>query len=562
MSTPLGRDTLALVEFSGTEGMSELFQFDITALCDEQFTGPLNFDKALGQDCTVRVLTPDQGERYFCGTLTEAARIGPAKGGALYHLVLRPWFWMLTQRVNSRVFHNMTPEEIIKAVLQKYRPDIDSRTSGRQMQLEYCVQHRESDFAFVSRLLERHGIAYHFEFGNNKQTMVLTDSRSGYGTVPGGTRPYYPDEASVRDEREYLNSWVAKRQFVSGTVALKDYNYLQANADMMAQRQASAGYAHGGLEIYHHPGQFLNQDEGNVYATAARDAVQARDGLFNADGYCIGFSAGLTFTLEKHADAAEYLVLRASHRLVSEEYISGGGDQGEVYRGSYELFRTDRSYAPPQVTPRPFIAGPQIAIVVTDPGDDPENLGRVKVKFHWHKSGSEGDSMWCRVAQVWVGQEWGAQFIPRIGMEALIQFIEGDPDRPVIIGTVPNDSYRLPYSDEANLSGWITRSDNEIQFDDTGGKELVRIYGKRDIEIEAVHQITLKVGSSTIVIDGNSITMKSTNITIEASSTLKTEGKISASHKAGADLTTESGGTATHKASAVVTIQGALVKIN
>lgn len=563
LSTPLGKDRLVLVDFSGSEGMSELFRFDISAICDEQDGGPLNFDDALGQSCTVRLATPKGEPRYFCGTLVEAEREGPVTGGVLYRLVLRPWFWMLTQRVNSHVFHDVTPEEIIEQVLGKHGfADFENRASASGVTLEYCVQHRESDYAFVCRLLERHGIAYHFVFGDNKQTMVLTNDRSGYGKAPDETRRFHPNDRGRHDDEETLNSWVSQRRFVSGKVVLNDYDYKNSNSDLIAEKLGGAGYSNAELEVYGHPGQFLKQGDGNTYATVATDALQAQDAHFIAEGNCFGLAAGLTFQLKEHPDAGEYLVLGARHALSNEGYRSGQAYEAQPYRGRYELVKADRTFAPPQITPRPYITGPQTAKVITEPGEDPDRYGRVKVRFDWHKSQSEGESMFCRVAQVWVGRQWGAQFIPRTGMEALIQFIDGDPDRPVIIGTVPNDEYQLPYSDEEYTSGWKTMSDNEIKFVDKPGSELVRMYGIRDIEIEAEHQITLRVGGSTIVIDQTSITMKSTTITAEASSSLTTESKGNALHKAGADLTTESTGTANHKASAVMVIRGSLVKIN
>lgn len=554
LTTPLGENKLVLVEMTGTEEISSPFEFNITALCHQEPDESLDFDAALGQTCTVRVATLKDGDRHFAGTLVEAARIGPADEGVYYSLKLRPWFWLLTQRVNSRIFNEMTLEGIIQTVLGKYGFADFTTSITASDTIEYCVQHRESDFAFLSRLMEKYGVSYFFKFGENRQTMAIVSDRSGFVAAPGASRHYYP-QLSGPSTDEYIHDWVAERSFRTGKVALNDYDFQSPNANMVTEKEAGAGYSPNNLEDFDHPGGYTNTGLGLAFATAKIDSIQAGDKRFRAQGNCAGLSAGMTVALENHPDAGEYLVLRARHHLVNEDYRSGATGTPEAYAGDYELMSADRPFAPAQVTPRPFIAGPQTAIVTRDLDDDPEGQGRIKVVFHWDKgSGRNSDtSMWCRVAEFWGGRTWGTQFIPRLGMEVLVHFIDGDPDRPVVVGSLYNGDNQHPFEFQYT-SGIRTELKNELSFEDKAGSELIKIHGERDLKatlrndvlIEADHQITLRVGSSEIVMDTRSITIKAESIKVEAAMDIKTKG----------------GATANHESGGAMVIKAAIVKIN
>lgn len=556
LTTPLGADKLVLVSFEGSEAMSGLFEFTLEALCEQEATENLDFDAALGRTCTVRVPTQTQGDRHFAGTLAEAERVGPLYGGVLYRLTLRPWFWMLSHRINSRIFHEKAVDEIIDAIMADHGgyADLQNKTGQSYEQMEYCVQHRESDMAFVSRLMEQHGIGYHFEYADDKQTMVLSAGRSGYKDVPGKTRNFYISPERTPKRREYLRQWMGQRRFTTGKVTYNDYNFKEPGANLVVEKPGGAGYQPGELEHYGHPGGYDKPPKGQPLVTAAIDAYQATDGHYLAAGTCLGFSPGHLFDLGNHHDAGEYLVLRAHHKIAAEAYRSVGSEGEETYAGRYEVMKADRQYAPPLVTPKPYIAGPQTAVVVGDEELETDKWGRVKVHFHWNRANQgerEHESMWCRVAQVWAGATWGGQFLPRRDMEVLVHFIDGDPDRPIIVGSVYNEKNMPPYelASDKDTSGWKTKDlegdgYNELAFVDRPGKELIRIYGERDLTatlrndvlIEAEHQITLRVGGSEIVMDTRSITIKSDSIKVEATMDLKTNGKATANHEAGGPM--------------------------
>lgn len=578
LKTPLGENALVLTRFSGREQMSAPFVFEVEALHAQEPGRTISFDDALGKTCTV-TLTGGSQKRYFAGTLVETRRIEAHPDGAIYGLTLRPWFWMLNKRVNSRIFHEKTVTQIISDIFDEHggMADYEDHTSQSYPTLEYCVQHNESDFAFVSRLAEAHGIGYYFMFGDDKQTMVLSDSRSSYTDAPGGKRPFQP----VADEStECFTDWRGERRFTTGKVRLNDYNFKKPSTNMEAEKSGDASHDNASLESYLHPGKYMEQADGSTYAQAAMNAARATDGRFLAAGVCPGLAPGSVTELSRHPEGGEYLVLECTHRFFGQAYRSLSGEPPpEDYYGEYVLLPADRPYAPPPATAKPVIAGPQTAVVVSDCDEH----GRLKVRFHWT---SDGESMWCRVAQSWAGVGWGAIFLPRIGMEVLVEFIDGDPDYPVIIGSVYNGENTPPYPlpDKQSISGfksesWDGGGYNEFIMDDEAGEELVRLHAQRDYEgtvlrdrtvtigrddeltigsnlkitaannitIEAGNSITLKVGQNTIIIDQTGIAIKSAlSVSVEANTDLKTSGKAMATHEAGG----------------VMTITGAMIKIN
>lgn len=576
LKTPLGENQLVLTRFSGREQMSAPFIFEVEALHAQERNYTISFDEALGKTCTVTLVSGDD-KRYFAGTLVETRRLEGHPDGALYGLTLRSWFWMLTKRVNSRIFHEVNVIQIVSDILRSHGGDFLDRTSHSYPKLEYCVQHNESDFAFVSRLMEAHGIGYYYTFDNDKQTMVLSDSRSSYSDAPGGKRPF---RNMANKFAEFFTDWRGERRFTTGKVRLNDYNFKKPRTNMKAEMMGGASHDHADLESYLHPGKYMEQKDGKTYAQAAMDAARAEDGRYLAAGICPRLSPGSITQLSEHPESGEYLVLECTHRFFGQAYRSQSGEPlPDEYYGEYVLLPSDRPYAPPPVTAKPVIAGPQTAVVVSDCDEH----GRMKVRFHWT---SDEESMWCRVAQSWAGLGWGSIFLPRVDMEVLVEFIDGDPDYPIIIGSLYNGENTPPYPlpDKQSISGFKSETMdgsgyNEFIMDDEAGSELVRLHAQKDYEgkvlndrkvkighddeltidnnltvkslnnitIEADTSITLKVGQNTIVIDQTGIAIKSTlSVTVEASTDLKTSGKAMASHEAGG----------------VMTITGAMVKIN
>ena len=597
LQTPLGDDTLVLIKFDATEGVSELFEFRIEALCAKEKI--LDFTDAIGNHCSVSISVPG-GKRWFDGILTETQCLGQGNGGLVYRLILRPWLWVLSQRRDSWIFHDKTAPQIIEDVFNDHpglalRKSLLSKTNYPK--LEYCVQYRESDMDFVCRLMEQHGISFHFRHSEGKHELILGDDAGAWKKL--GKRPYYAISGQHLRQEEHFSDWIPERRFTTGVVALKDYNFKTPGNKLEVRKEGDAGFEHGKLEMYDYPGLHTKENEGNFYAQVRIDMERAADERFLASGDCASCFPGAMLTLEKHPSGdqnKDYVVLRCTHALVAEQYRSvwgGGGDISEAYHGSYELMRSSRPYAPPIVTEKPAVQGPQTAVVVGDNEISCDEYGRIKVQFHWDRGPDK--SMWCRLSQVWAGKNWGGMFIPRKGMEVIVDFLEGNPDQPIIVGCVYNADNMPPYplAGQKNIAGLKSNSTeggggyNEFIFDDTKGKELIRTHGQYDLETTIEHDErrtvgnnetgtvganrtttigkddTLTVGKNLKVTAGDTIVL----IVGAASLTMKKDGTIKLKGK---DITIEGSGVirtkaqirSVHTSAGDMDIKGAMVKIN
>ena len=431
-STPMGKDKLVLAGFQAEEGLSELFEIRVEALSE---TADIDFDTTLGTGCVVSVHTHNRKQRHFHGIMVEAQSAGMAQDLHAYRIVLRPWLWLLSRVADCRIFHEKTALEIIKKVFDAH--DFASgkyqlRTSKDYPKLEYCVQYRETDLAFVCRLMEQHGIYYYFEHAEGDHTMILADAKSSHKPVPGlATVNFIPDETGDQVREENIKHWSAGRHFRAGKVQLRDYNYMTPDANMTSDSDKSGKYSHGSLQLYDYPGKYKDKSEGEAYAKVRNEAEQAHDRRRFGDGDAVSlFPGGLT-TLARHDTASEnreYLLVRAFHELELQGYRSGNGGGGRTYTGRYEFLPSDRPFRAPALTPRPMVHGPQTALVVTEQKGGSEEIevdkeGRIMVQFYWDRD--DAKSCWVRVGQVWAGPSWGGQLIPRVGMEVIVVFLEG-----------------------------------------------------------------------------------------------------------------------------------------
>ncbi len=495
LKTPLGDNTLVLRNFSGAEGLGELFEFQIDALSEQE---NINFDQALGRACTVKLKTYEQKERFFCGILTHAQWIGGDQEYFAYRMVLRPWFWMLAHRANCRIFLNKDVKEIIKNVFEDagFSNGTDFKLpSGSYDKIEYCVQYRETDFAFVSRLMEQYGIYYFFEHQDGQHKMVLADSRSSHNAIPELPQLRFNTNVSgYKRQEQNIHSWTSDRRFRTGKISLKDYDYLKPPKDLLVKKEGSESYNHSKFEVYDYPGKYDDNGKGEKFAQFRLEAEQAIDHRRIADGDAPSLFAGGLVTIEKHptpAENQEYLVVRAGHRFGTQHYSSTSNQQAVGYSGTYEFQPADRPFRSLPLTPKPRIHGIQTAKVVTKKGEDGEEIstdeyGRIWVQFYWDREPQKTCPI--RVAQVWSGKQWGGQFIPRVGMEVVVEFLEGDPDRPLVTGCVYNGDNKLPYELPEKKTQSGTKSDsskghhgyNEFMFEDKKGGEFIRMHAQKD----------------------------------------------------------------------------------
>lgn len=516
LKTPLGDDILALKSFSGIEGLSELFEFQIEALSEQE---NVDFDQALGQACTIRLTTYEDKQRFFCGILTQAqwagSEVGEQQSYWHYRLVLRPWLWLLTQRANCRIFLDKDVKEIIQQVFTdagfSSGSDFKFRTTGNYDKIKYCVQYRESDFAFASRLMEQYGIYYYFEHKDGQHTMVLADSRASHSAIADLAQlRFHVQTEGYRRVEQQINSWTSDRSFRTGKVEFNDYDYLKPPKQLRASKEGSESYARSRFEVYDYPGKYDEQDKGKQFAQFRLEAEQATDRRRRANGDAPSLFAGGLVTLDKHPTSAEnreYLVVRAGHSFGTQTYGSSRSPDVVGYRGHYEFLTSDRPFRALPVTPRPRIHGIQTAKVVTKKGEDGEEIstdehGHIWVQFYWDREPQK--SCPIRVAQSMASKQWGEQFIPRVGMEVVVEFLEGDPDRPLVTGCVYNGDNKVPYAlpDNKTQSGLKSDSSkghngyNELMFEDKKGDELIRMHAQKDHRVTVLNSETRTIGEN------------------------------------------------------------------
>ncbi len=578
LDTPLGQDRLVVKRFEGTEGLSQLFEYRIDAYAKDPVA---SFDAAIGANCCLSIKNYEGRLRYFNGALTNVQSLGKGQYFYSYRLILRPWLWFLSRTANCRIFCNKSAPDIIKEVFGKHGFAKFEPRLGSYPKLKYCVQYRESDHDFVCRLMEEAGIYYYFEHSAGEHKLVLADSKSSHHEKPGGAGLTFRASAqSQYRAMEYLHGWQAERQFNTGKVVLKDYDFWQPGAELISQKEAGASYQNAKLEVFDYPGKYKDKSLGDMYARVKLEAEQASDRRCQGDGDAVSVFPGCVIDLKDHPDGSQnlrYLAVNATHIFESDSYTSTSGDEAsQVYRGHYEFLPFDIPFRAPQITQKPVIGGPQTAKVVGKGEIDVDKDGCIMVQFHWDRD--KQNSRRVRVAQVWAGKAWGGIYIPRVGQEAVVEFIEGDPDRPLVTGTVYNAANTPPYklpgkktvagvksqSTEGKPSGF-----NEFVFDDLKGSELVRFHAEKNLEsvikndeardighditvdvgnvmtVEAGKKIELKVCMSKIIIEPNGITIQAPTITIKAEATLDATSPLT-----------------TVKGMAILTLKGGLVLIN
>ena len=519
-TTVLGDRVLRLHSLTGQLALSEPFLFSVTLVTQDE--KPIDPSALLGtvvkitvdQEFTADTSQPDHPPRYFNGYVTQISLERLSNSYRLYRVELRPWLWLLDKTQNCRVFQNQTVPQIVEKVF-KDRGFQDFRLQlGRYVAREYCVQYRESDLDFVSRLLEYEGIYYYFEFDENKHTLVLSD-----GTTPHQPKPTYEtidfgpafiNETTKETFGGRINVWRPKQVLCAENYVLKDYDFIKPMAKLDGRKNGKEMIKQGTFEKFDYPGGFNEVSVGNTYATVRLQEEQAPCALREGEAQSHGLAPGYLFTLNKHSEAAqnvEYLTIRAQYDIAVSPYEATDELKPRGWTCKFSALESSTQFRPARITPRPVIPGVQTAKVVGPSADEihTDEYGRIKVQFHWDREGQldEKSSCWIRIAQMWAGPSWGSQHIPRIGHEVVVSFLDGDPDRPLITGSVYNGLNKPPFSLPAQkeVSGIKSRSTqnggkghNELSFDDTTGKELVNFHAQKDLKtvVENSEDATVK----------------------------------------------------------------------
>ncbi|MBK4216168.1 type VI secretion system tip protein VgrG [Paracoccus caeni] len=510
LTTELGPNVLSLLRFDGTDHLNDLFEYQVEALavCDD-----LDFDALIGTHATVEI-EGREGAQHFDGIVTQARWAGVGENGHRYDLVLRPWFWLAGRRRNQRIFHNKTVVQILEELLKDYAqlgdPALDVQLSHDYPVIEYTVQYRESDLDFARRQLERHGVSFHFRHTMGSHTLVLTDDVLAHETI--GTRPYKSYDGHHQAEGEHFWDWTPERNITTGAIRLTDYDFKKPNQAMEVDRLGDAAYAQGQIESFDYPGDYLVQDVGKIVAGLRTHQERGGDRRNRAVGDCLSLRAGKRVTLagDKIPGTGEsYLCLSARQHFVSEAYGTGGqGSDGYSFTSSYTLMPDTTPMAPPRKTHVPIVQGPQTAVVVGDAEIDCDEYGRILVRFHWDLDAVH--SMRCRVSQNWAGAGWGGMVIPRIGMEVVVEFLEGDPDKPLVTGCVYNGRNPPPTALPANKSRSVFKTNsyqgqgfNELTFEDKSGEEFIYLHAQKNFDLHVSNSRQLRVEYDDNVSIGN-----------------------------------------------------------
>jgi type VI secretion system secreted protein VgrG len=505
--TPLG-DALLLQSMAGREELSRPFGYELVLLSTDT---TIKAASMLGQGLTVELELADQKIRYFNGIVSRFARGGTVGRYAQYRATIRPWLWLLSRTADCRIFQNMTVPDVIKQVFRGYGlSDFDDALSGSYRTWDYIVQYRETALDFVSRLMEQEGIYYYFKHESGKHLLVLADGYSAHATAPGYDEvPFFPPEGNERRERDHLNDWSASEQIQPGSYMLNDFDFTRPKASLQAKTADPRDHARADMELYDYPGEYSESGDGESYVKARLQALLAQYEQLEGQGNVRGLAAGNLFKLAQFPlddQNREYLVVATHYVIQNNQRESEAGGESSVH-ATVSAIDSRTQYRPRQLTPKPLISGPQTAIVVGKAGEEiwTDQYGRVKVQFHWDRLGksNEASSCWVRVAQVWAGGRWGAMHIPRIGQEVIVEFLEGDPDRPIVTGRVYNGDNKPPYDLPANQtqSGIKSRSTkggnpdnfNELRFEDKKGEEHVYLQAEKDYQIYVKHDESRRV---------------------------------------------------------------------
>lgn len=496
IETPLGEDTLVLRAFRGQEAISKPFSFELDLVSEEP---SIKYEDIVGQAVTVRATLADGSARYWNGHVSRFVQAGRDSNLAVYQAIIVPWLWFLDQTSDCRIFQNKTAPDIIKQIFQEYGyRDFSLSLYGDFVKRDYCVQYRESDFNFVSRLMEEEGIFYFFEHEDGKHTLVLGNDPAAHKPCPNQPSARYEGAAGGWQDDDVILQWLQEQELRPGIFTTTDYNFETPSTNLQSSVNGK-----GKWEIYDFPGEYTKRADGDKLAKVRLQEQQLPQSIARGTSDCRAFGVGYKFKLADHYRGdlnQEYVLTSLRHSAHHNLGLaSGPADTSPVYENSFECVPASTPIRPLRRTPVPVVQGCQTAVVVGPSGEEifTDKYGRVKVQFHWDREGKENEnsSCWVRVSYPWSGKAWGGIQIPRIGQEVIVDFIEGDPDRPIITGRVYNAGQMPPWDlpGKKSISGYKSNSTkggggyNELSFDDTKGTELIQVHGQYDMDTKIEH---------------------------------------------------------------------------
>ena len=536
VTTPLPLDVLLIDGLVASEGISRPFRFDLKLVAEIAAGSHSKVlpEKLIGNGMTVSVILADGTPRFFHGIVKRFTAGGSDSRFAHYRAELVPWLSLLGLTSDCRVFQEKTVPEIIEEVFTdlEFR-DYKLALDRSYTKWDYCVQYRESDFNFVSRLMEQEGIFYYFEHEEDLHTLVLADAVSKYEDCPKQAVAVMGPLAGAAEKGDTVNSWESNHELLSGKWALRDYHFEMPRTDLQVEEPALKPAAvASNLEIFDYPGEYAHKfnqpaarlgdvrPEGEVAVKLRMQEEEAHQTVLGGTSNCRAFTSGYKFEL----NSKSFLLTALEHSAVQRPgYLSDHNMGSAAYNNSFVCIPAEVPFRPGRKTPKPIIQGPQTARVVDEtnsasgtPSEEiwPDKFGRVRVRFPWDREGKH--SCWVRVAQHWAGKGWGQQWIPRVGDEVIVTFLEGDPDCPIVVGSVYNGENAPPFAlpDNKTQSGVKTRSSpkggadnfNMIRFEDKKGSEELYIHAEKDKTVKVENDRTESVGHDESITIGNNRT--------------------------------------------------------
>ncbi len=527
MTTPAGNEPKFLFEVSGTsyhisvvdftliERISYPFELNASLACEDE----IKFDDVVGKEALLTILSDDK-DRYCHGIISKFMYTGSSGRFYLYQARVVPSLWLLSLEQDCRIFQNKTVEDIVKQVLQDAgitSDRFDFRLQNKPPQREYCVEYRESDLNFISRLLEEEGIFYFFEHSKSKHVLVFGDSTVAYQPIQGKADVTFNPVGMVPGE-EYVYGFSFSQRVYSGKITQKDFNFEKPSLDLKSDDQDKS---YQKLEVYDYPGKYMDQGRGKKLTKIRLEESITFKQKSEGESACPRMLPGFKFKLKDHERKdfnKEYLLVEVVHTGTQPQVLEEMADSemGTSYSNNFVGIPSSVTFRPEKKSPKTIVEGMQTAMVTGPKGEEiyTDKYGRVKVQFHWDREGKKDDktTCWIRVGQFWAGKGWGSVFIPRVGDEVLIDFLEGDPDKPMVVGSVYNEDakplYNLP--DEKTKSTIKTKSYpndpgfNEFRFEDKKGSEEIFLHGQKDWTIAILndknqtigHDESLKVGNN------------------------------------------------------------------
>jgi type VI secretion system secreted protein VgrG len=517
IDTPLGPDAVMLRSFSGQEGVSQLFRFQLELVSEDD---SISFDAIVGKKVTVHIETVD-AERGLSGFISRFSQGSRDERFTYYRAEMVPWLWFLTRTADCRIFQKKKAPDIIKKIFDDLGfSDYELRLQGDFHVRDYCVQYRETDFNFVCRLMEEEGICYFFEHADDgsKHTLVLANDGTSHKPCPHQEKARCDFTAGVWRNEDVISEWRLEEEYRPSAWAHTDYNFETPSTSLMVTVKDEGKY-----ELYDYPGFYMNKGDGNSFAKTRLQETLAFKNRVSAKSNCRNFTAGSLVDVTDHyrKDMNQKWMLTAVYHqcTMGEAYGTGGTGESFFYNNTFECVPASIPFRPPRLTPKPNVQGCQTAVVVGPSGEEiyTDKYGRVKVQFFWDREGkkNEDSSCWVRVSFPWAGKNWGGIHIPRIGQEVIVDFLEGDPDQPLIVGRVYNAESMPPWTlpGKKVVSGFKSDSTkgsggyNEFSMDDTKGNELINVHAQYDQQNRVNHDERTSIGHDRTEDVGNNETI-------------------------------------------------------